>query len=102
MSARAGNAVYLKKLRMEAVARGLCYVCRCRVPRPGVRSCDECLARVCSLVHLHRAMSLRESAIAGGQCGDGRCGAMREQLDKTACNACLATNAARRRKVKKS
>jgi hypothetical protein len=39
------NAEIIKALRLKAVARGLCYVCRCRFPRPGVRTCDECIAR---------------------------------------------------------
>lgn len=39
------NAERLKKLRAEAVANGFCYVCRCRRPRPGVKTCDECLKR---------------------------------------------------------
>lgn len=45
MVAKMTNAEYLKQLRAKAVERGLCYVCRCRFPRPGVRTCDECLRR---------------------------------------------------------
>lgn len=40
------NAQQLKRYRADATARGLCYVCRCRFPRPGVKTCDECLERV--------------------------------------------------------
>lgn len=43
---RERNAETLKRLRANAAARGLCYMCRCRFPRPGVRNCDECLRRV--------------------------------------------------------
>lgn len=39
------QADYLRRLRADAVKRGLCYVCRCRAPRPGLKCCDECIAR---------------------------------------------------------
>lgn len=37
------NADYLRELRTKAAADGKCYVCRCRTPRPGIRTCDHCL-----------------------------------------------------------
>lgn len=40
------NAQMHKRLRAEAVARGLFYVCRCRFPKPGRRVCEDCKDRV--------------------------------------------------------
>jgi hypothetical protein len=40
------NADRLKRLRVEAAAKGLCYVCRCRPRKLGRKSCQECLDRV--------------------------------------------------------
>lgn len=39
------NAQMLKRLRVDAVARGLCYMCRCRFPKPGRRICEDCKGR---------------------------------------------------------
>jgi hypothetical protein len=40
-----GNADLLRRLRADAVARGLCMSCRARQPRAGVKTCDVCLDR---------------------------------------------------------
>ena len=40
-----GNADLLRRLREDAVARGLCMSCRARQPRAGVKTCDVCLDR---------------------------------------------------------
>jgi hypothetical protein len=40
------NAERLRRLRAEAVAKGLCYTCRCRPVRPGTRYCESCYANV--------------------------------------------------------
>lgn len=37
------NAERLRAYRLAAVANGLCYTCRCRQPRPGLRNCDYCI-----------------------------------------------------------
>ena len=39
------NAENLKRLRLAAVAKGLCYMCRCRPTREGVRNCDHCIRK---------------------------------------------------------
>lgn len=41
------EGLYLKQLRIEALAKGLCYECRCRpIKSIGIKRCVECLARV--------------------------------------------------------
>lgn len=37
------NAERLRRLRAVAVAKGLCYVCRCRAVRTGTRYCEDCI-----------------------------------------------------------
>jgi hypothetical protein len=39
------NADLLRRLRADAVARGLCMSCRARQPRAGVKTCNVCLDR---------------------------------------------------------
>lgn len=39
------KADYLRSLRNKAVEAGLCYQCRCRKPRPGIKNCDHCMDR---------------------------------------------------------
>lgn len=43
VTTRHDNAAYLKALRLEAVARGDCYTCRCRPAKPGRRNCQHCI-----------------------------------------------------------
>ena len=42
---RESNAEMLRRLRADAVARGLCYQCRHRPAKPGTRYCAECIKR---------------------------------------------------------
>lgn len=95
---KGSNAAYLKRLRAAAVARGLCYVCRCRVPRPGVRTCDDCLERgrrdkskgagLESRRRHGRASNARRRAkrAALGLC---RCGRWQRLAGYAACSVCL-------------
>ncbi len=57
------NADIVRKLRADAVARGLCMTCRIRRPREGVKTCDVCLGGKKDIIQAHRAR---------GRC---RCGA---------------------------
>lgn len=45
MTAREGNAAAIKRLRIEAAAKGLCYICRCRPAKLLRRTCQDCLDR---------------------------------------------------------
>jgi hypothetical protein len=38
------NAEVIKRLRVAALERGDCYVCRCRPVREGSKYCDQCIA----------------------------------------------------------
>jgi hypothetical protein len=60
-----GNADLLRRLRADAVARGLCMTCRIRRPRAGVKTCDVCLGHGKKVVQLRRARG-----------GCSRCGAV--------------------------
>lgn len=92
------NSELIKRLRADAVARGLCYTCRCRFPRPGVRNCDECLARGRRFAHgpgrkkayarsARYDRNRRERLRVAGLCT--HCG-RREPCDgRTKCSVCL-------------
>lgn len=98
------NAQRLKRLRADAAARGLCYVRRLRHPRPGVRSCDDCLRRVKEVQSKGRGLlgrrrrgaradaRLTATRIAAGLCP--RCGLRPPLAGYRACGACLDRNAA--------
>lgn len=69
----------IRRYRLDAVRRGLCYVCRCRFPRAGLRNCDQCLARTRAKTALYVA--------------DGRCRCGREpRLGHTTCARCAEQN----------
>lgn len=97
------NAETIKRLRAEAVERGLCYVCRFRFPRPGVRTCDECLARVAGhkrgsgRVKANAASSRRTARIVeqrrlAGLCSS--CGRRQIEPGRVSCSVCLDVLAA--------
>lgn len=102
------NADYLRALRADASARGLCYVCRCRFPRPGVRTCDECLGRGAkwktttpqgqetSRKHGQASHARRAAKrIAAGLCP--RCGRRPPEVGRASCSICLDATADRNR-----
>ena len=105
MSARADNATYLRDLRAKAAARGLCYVCRKRFPRPGVRTCDDCMARSALAVpskaalekqreRVRRASATRYAErVAAGLCPG--CGRRRPEDGRAQCSICLDYQAAK-------
>jgi len=121
MSAKTeGNAAYLRRLRQEAVARGDCYVCRCRPAKPGRRSCTECVDRViavkvtwigrkcedcgngvrrrrrcrlCTTKQTTRANKRRAAAAAAGLCP--RCKKHPPQPGRKQCTGCLDYGAER-------
>lgn len=49
------NAEMIKRLRVQAAARGDCYTCRCRPAKPGRRNCQQCLDDVRGRRELLRA-----------------------------------------------
>jgi hypothetical protein len=102
------NAEYLRALREDASSRGLCYQCRIRTPRPGRRSCDECLRRVKewktgtlkgrASTKKHRAAGRKrrtERRKLAGLCI--RCGIRPTEAKRVSCSVCLdvAANKAR-------
>lgn len=101
------NSELIKRLRADAVARGLCYTCRCRFPRPGVRNCDECLARGRRFAHgpgrakarirtAKATLGRTAARKAAGTCI--RCGRRAAELGYSSCSVCLDLVANRRRR----
>lgn len=98
------NSEIIKRLRAEAVERGLCYVCRCRFPRPGVRSCDECLARGAdhkqgpgrakeNAARARRMARIVEKRRLAGLCPS--CGRRPIEPGRASCSVCLDMSAAK-------
>lgn len=96
----------LRALRADAVARGLCLVCRCRFPRPGVKCCDACLSkgyeykrgpgRTKELERQARSSKRnRDARLAAGLCC--RCGRNPQFDGRTQCVLCLDRQAANAR-----
>lgn len=61
------NAQYLKRLRVAAAEKGLCYVCRCRPAKEGYRNCQECIDK-----GQEGKMRLQRRNRAAGLCSCGR------------------------------
>lgn len=76
------NAEILKRLRAEAAANGLCYICRCRPVKPSRRSCVECL---------ERGRLTKQRLVAEGRCA---CGAERGRGSRS-CDRCMDRDNAR-------
>lgn len=101
------NATWLRQARIDAAARGLCYVCRCRFPRPGVRTCDDCLKRIKDGERAGKRLDSRrrrarkystqrrEKRLAAGICT--RCAGRPPASGRTQCSICLDTLADRAR-----
>lgn len=108
------NADRLRRLRVAAVERGLCYGCRLRPAKPGVRNCAECLAKVqaykarvkgtkcincgdpvsgtalcwsCTGRHSSYELARREARKMAGECQ--RCGRNPPHPGATLCLGCL-------------
>lgn len=113
------NAERLRVLRADAVARGLCFTCRCRAVRAGTRYCDVCIQRAadykasiayvkcetcgadvrgrgtlacdaCTAKDTARATARRADFLARGLCGS--CGLKPCYLDRSECSDCLDEN----------
>lgn len=101
------NAKTIRRLRLAAKARGLCYVCRCRFPRPGVSSCDECMARARRARRVKGSRSWlsekrrrnrndlrrKQARLARRLCA--YCGRRPHELDCIGCSVCLDERASR-------
>lgn len=81
-----GNADLLQRLRVDAVARGLCMSCRVRQPRAGVKTCDVCLDRRKNAVRVRHAQ---------GRC---KCGATLRNRRFKQCPQCRKAARARERR----
>jgi hypothetical protein len=79
---RETNAQKLKRYRDAAVAKGLCYVCRCRPQRPGTRYCEPCIEKAA----IARIKTYHER-IARAECGG--CGEPSSD-DHAFCDGCRA------------
>lgn len=80
---RLSNAEYLRELRARASAAGLCYVCRLRTPRPGLKTCDECLGKG----YAHRR------AVRGRLCDNCCVELPPDRAGKSRCAKCADKNA---------
>lgn len=72
------NAEMLRKLRADAVAKGLCQQCRYRPQKPGCKTCQRCLDATAARQDKNRAAGL----CACGRPTDGRhkdCAACRKR-----------------------
>lgn len=83
------NAQTLKRLRAEAVAQGLCFVCRCRPVKPFTRYCLECLER--SRTQKRKTTKKRRNRRLCTACGGPRPRGQRR------CDRCNEIEAARER-----
>lgn len=61
------NAQYLKRLRVAAAEKGLCYVCRCRPAKEGCRNCQECIDKA-----QEGNLRIQRKNRAAGLCSCGR------------------------------
>lgn len=117
------NADYLRQLRLEAKAKGLCVQCRCREQIPGRTCCQHCSDRgkqckvrlakegrcccgrerkrgcmrcvVCLGTQSVRGARRWDQRIDSGLCG--RCGRQPRRTGRTCCTPCLADMADRNR-----
>ena len=75
------NAENLRRLRQEAVAKGLCYQCRCRPVKPSTRYCVECVANNRDYDNRRRKQRARS-----GLCTE--CGTILVDTKYKRCDAC--------------
>lgn len=107
------NAEYLKQLRAAAAVKGLCYSCRARPCKPGLRRCQVCLDAsyayrtsnpkgIKAEASRNRASASRRRARyrASGMCH--QCGKRPPMARRAACQPCLDSNASRTAKSTRS